>query len=88
MSADDTDASALIDKALLYDALKTRENDQSLKVINFTVKNAVDKGDNYLSDMFRVTVEFTRNGIREVKSVVVKVAPVSDGPRKEMVIIF
>lgn len=80
----DTDASVLIDKALLYDALKTCENDQ-LKVNKFTVKNAVDKGDNYLSEMFRVSVELVRNGNKEVKSVVVKVAPISDGPTKEMV---
>lgn len=54
-----------------------------------TTKPATNKGDNYTSDMHRATVEFTREQrgrkVTEKRSIIVKVAPTTEGPQKEMV---
>lgn len=69
--------------------LRRFEGDDSIQVTDVSSKPATSKGDNYSSDMVRVLVEFSRNtGNRkstEKRSVIIKVAPTSDGPRKDLI---
>lgn len=46
--------------------------DHSLKVVSCDIRPATSAGDNYTSDMFRITVEVTKGGAIEVTSLVVK----------------
>lgn len=75
-----------INKTFLQDALQNYSKDTGLRVIQFLVTNATNKGDNYMSDMYRVTVNYLRNGVNENKSIVIKVAPFEEGARRGMVI--
>lgn len=50
--------------------LQNYHTNQSLKLVNFDVKPATVKGDNYCSSMYRVTVHYT-----DAQSAVVKVCP-------------
>lgn len=58
-------------------------------MLSVDVNYATSKGDNYMSDMYRVNVEYSQ-GIKSIKkiSVLVKVAPVTEGFQKEAVRIF
>lgn len=80
----DSNFSTLINKGLLQKALQNYENDTKLKVRDFSMTSATDKGDNYTSDIFRVNVNYLLNGKNEAKSLVIKVAP-SEGMQKQMV---
>lgn len=75
-----------IDTSYAQDLLQQAENDKTIKVCNVTVKPATVKGDNYMSDMQRVGVEFTRirdgNEVQEKKSFIVKVLPMLGGRGK------
>lgn len=70
-------------------ALRKSEGDDSIQVIDIFTKPATNKGDNYTSDMIRVTVEYSQNqGGRKItkkNSIIVKIAPINDGMRKELV---
>lgn len=70
------------------DILKNSENDNSIKVTDVIVRPATQKGDNYTSDMFRVTVEYSCSSRieREKKSIIIKVEPMSEGIHQLMVI--
>jgi len=52
-------------------------------------KPAMSKGDNYCSDLIRISAEFSRNisghKITEKKSIIVKIAPTKEGIRQEFV---
>lgn len=67
-----------------------RHLDDSIQVIDISTKPATNKGDNYTSDMIRVMVDYTHDqGGRKVtkkKSVIVKIAPVNDGMRKDLIL--
>ncbi|XP_063979212.1 uncharacterized protein LOC135163581 [Diachasmimorpha longicaudata] len=69
--------------------LKNSEKDDTIKIIEMTTKAATNKGDNYTSDMHRATVEFTRDErgrkVTEKRSIIVKVAPTTEGQQKELV---
>lgn len=69
-----------------------RHLDDSIQVIDISTKPATKKGDNYTSDMIRVTVDYTHNqGGRKITkktSVIVKIAPINDGMRKDLVSSF
>lgn len=69
--------------------LRLAEDDNTLQVTNIFTKAATAKGDNYTSDMFRVTVEFTRNNgdkkVTEKKSIIFKLEPLEEGARRELV---
>ncbi|XP_076544195.1 uncharacterized protein LOC117603563 isoform X1 [Osmia lignaria lignaria] len=69
--------------------LRLAEEDNTLQVTNIFTKAATDKGDNYTSDMFRVTVEFTRNErenkVAEKKSIIFKLEPLEEGARRDLV---
>ena len=60
-----------------------------MQVTNIFTKAATDKGDNYSSDMMRVTVEFTRNKgdklVTEKKSMILKLEPLEEGARRDLI---
>ncbi|XP_035717713.1 uncharacterized protein LOC118439765 isoform X2 [Vespa mandarinia] len=66
-----------------------RKNDNSIRVLNMFTKPATAKGDNYTSDMYRVSIEIScKRGDEEVtkkKSLVVKVAPTGENIKKELI---
>ncbi|XP_018355495.1 PREDICTED: uncharacterized protein LOC108756291 [Trachymyrmex septentrionalis] len=65
--------------------LRKSENDDSIKVINIVSKPATSKGDNYTSDMIRITAEYLHNSkIKGTKSIIIKLTPV-DGIRQKIV---
>lgn len=70
--------------------LRKSEADNSIQVIDISSKPATAKGDNYTSDMIRITAEFSRDqGSRtEKKSIILKVFPIMEGARHELVSSF
>ncbi|XP_024879410.1 uncharacterized protein LOC112459515 [Temnothorax curvispinosus] len=69
--------------------LRKSEGDNSIQVIDIFSKPATAKGDNYTSDMIRVTAEFSRDQggskITEKKSIIVKISPLVEGIRQDMI---
>jgi len=69
--------------------LRKSEDDNSIQVIDIFSKPATNKGDNYTSDMIRISAEFARDQdghkITEKKSIIVKIAPTEEGIRQEFV---
>ncbi|KAL0100715.1 hypothetical protein PUN28_019239 [Cardiocondyla obscurior] len=69
--------------------LRKSEGDNSIQVIDIFSKPATAKGDNYTSDMIRITVEFSRDQgghkITEKKSIIAKVSPLNEGVRQDLV---
>jgi dihydroxyacetone kinase len=50
-----------LDKIFLEESLRAGYNDETLSIANYNVRLAIAKGDNYTSNMYRVTMETTRN---------------------------
>nr|XP_003704346.1 PREDICTED: uncharacterized protein LOC100878674 isoform X1 [Megachile rotundata]XP_012142850.1 PREDICTED: uncharacterized protein LOC100878674 isoform X1 [Megachile rotundata]XP_012142851.1 PREDICTED: uncharacterized protein LOC100878674 isoform X1 [Megachile rotundata] len=69
--------------------LRLAEDDNTLQVTNVITKPATEKGDNYTSDMIRVTVEFVSNQgdkrATEKKSLLFKFEPIEEGMRKDLI---
>jgi hypothetical protein len=69
--------------------LRNSKCDNSIQVTNIFSKPATAKGDNYASDMIRVTVEFSRDQggrkITEKKSIIIKLSPTEEGLRQDMI---
>ncbi|XP_071579972.1 uncharacterized protein [Temnothorax nylanderi] len=69
--------------------LRKSEGDNSIQVIDIFSKPATAKGDNYSSDMIRVTAEFSRDQgdskITEKKSIIVKISPIAEGVRQDFI---
>jgi len=69
--------------------LRKSEGDNSIQVIDIFSKPATSKGDNYSSDLIRISAEFSRNisnhKITEKKSIIVKVSPIEEGIRQDLV---
>jgi len=69
--------------------LRKSEGDNSIQVIDIFSKPATNKGDNYSSDLIRISTEFSRDQggrkITEKKSIIFKIAPTDGGVRQEMV---
>ncbi|XP_020283258.1 uncharacterized protein LOC109854513 [Pseudomyrmex gracilis] len=69
--------------------LRKSEGDNSIQVTDVFTKPATNKGDNYTSDMFRVNIEFTHgqdeNKITDKKSIIIKVAPIAEGVRQDLI---
>lgn len=77
---------AFLTKTFLSGVLQTYENDSKLRVIDFTLTNAVDKGENYASNIYRIVAQYIRNnGENESKSIVVKV---SLSPKDEEIMVI
>ncbi|XP_043283579.1 uncharacterized protein [Venturia canescens] len=68
--------------------LRESENDESIKVQSVTSKPAVAGGDNYMSDISRVHIDFTRSQTNheatESKTLIFKVSFSKDSPAGEM----
>lgn len=68
--------------------LRSSKKDESIEVKNVATKAATAKGDNYMSDMIRATVEYSRSesgrNVTEKMSLIVKLAPSSES-HKELV---
>ncbi|XP_029160636.1 uncharacterized protein LOC114932532 [Nylanderia fulva] len=71
-------------------ALRKSENDNSIQVIDIFSRPATNKGDNYTSDMIRVTVEYSRDQsgrkVTEKKTVIVKIEPYLEGVRRDLIV--
>lgn len=69
--------------------LRLSEEDPTVHVIDIFSKPATSKGDNYTSDLIRVTVDFTRKQdqkeLKGKKSLLFKFEPMADGLRKDLV---
>ena len=77
-----------LDLCFVEKILRKSENDDSIKVMNIVSKPAASKGDNYTSDMIRITAEYLHNSkIKETKSIIIKLTPV-DGVRQKIVSSF
>ncbi|XP_018311689.1 uncharacterized protein [Mycetomoellerius zeteki] len=80
------ETSTWLNLCFVENILRKSENDNSIQVIDIFSKPATVKGDNYTSDMIRITVEYSRGSkIKEKKSIIVKLSPVLEGIRKKMV---
>lgn len=76
-----------LNEKFLEKALKSPENDETISITDTIIRPATGKGDNYLSDMYRVIVEYVRNRgntkTTEKRSVVIKISiTAQDGPKK------
>ena len=67
-----------LNKEFIEKALKSTD-DSSVEVDTYDVTNATKPGDNYLSDMYRVTASVTRGFGPEVTSFIVKCSIESEG---------
>ncbi|XP_018311691.1 uncharacterized protein [Mycetomoellerius zeteki] len=70
--------------------LRKSEDDNSIQMIDMFSKPATSKGDNYTSDMIRITVEYSRDQgscrIKEKKSIILKILPEHGSVRQKFVI--
>ncbi|XP_031371060.1 uncharacterized protein LOC116186810 isoform X2 [Apis dorsata] len=70
--------------------LQYNEYDTSINVTNISVKPATSKGDNYASDMYRVTVKYTqkegKTRVNKETSIVCKFEPLEEDLRKEAIV--
>lgn len=80
--------STWFDACYLQNILRSAEKDESIEIFYLTIKPATNKGDNYLSELYRAAVEFSRveNGdkLQEKRSLILKLVP-NDDNVKEMV---
>ncbi|CAD6238140.1 GSCOCG00008411001-RA-CDS [Cotesia congregata] len=65
--------------------LKDANNDNSISVIQISVTNATNKGDNYSSELYRVNFDVTRDGIAGKGSVIVKANYSTEGVHKDLI---
>ncbi|XP_058801085.1 uncharacterized protein LOC131669904 [Phymastichus coffea] len=79
----------IVDIPFTEKILRESERDANLKVLSVFIKPATNKGDNYTSDMFRATVEYTRQEdkktINQTKSLIVKVEPLTEGVHQDLI---
>ncbi|KAK0171667.1 hypothetical protein PV328_005090 [Microctonus aethiopoides] len=78
-----------LDKEFVERALRYSENDDTIRVNEILTKPATNKGDNYTSEMIRVSVNFHRNMnnkiIKENRSIIVKLGLTADGVHKDLI---
>ncbi|XP_017893445.1 uncharacterized protein LOC108633031 [Ceratina calcarata] len=69
--------------------LRLSEDDSTIQVIDVFTKRATNKGDNYTSDMMRVTIEFSRKQgdkrVNDKKALIFKFEPMEEGPRQDLI---
>lgn len=69
--------------------LQYNEYDTSINVTNISAKPATSKGDNYASDMYRVTVKYTqkegKTRVNKETSIVCKFEPLEEDARREAI---
>lgn len=67
-----------LDDSFLEIALRSGANGSSMTVTSSDVIRATVAGDNYASDIYRVTVRFTRDGQADTISLIVKSEPTKE----------
>lgn len=72
-----------VNSEFLQEALQNHTKDPDLRVLDFTVEPATAKGDNYMSVLYRASIDYTRKRKKKSQSVIIKIAP--SGTRSEMV---
>ena len=90
MEGRNNEVKKVITNDFLQNLLRKYENNQSIIVNNVLFKEATNKGDNYASDMFRVTVDYnytkgTIKNFNEKKSLIIKFEPMEEGLNKDFV---
>jgi hypothetical protein len=80
----------LVDIEFSEKILRKAENDLSIEVHDIEFTFATKKGDNFASEMFRATIEYTRLNSRkkEKKSIIIKTEPLVEGIQKDLVRFF
>lgn len=80
----------MVDRGFIEKVFQKSENDDKLRVLQVVSKRATSKGDNYTSNMFRLNVDYirSRSEEQEKKSIIVKVAPLKEGPHRDFVSFF
>ncbi|PSN36161.1 hypothetical protein C0J52_17002 [Blattella germanica] len=73
-----------LNNEFLEKALRCGEKDQSLAIVSFDIKPATVAGDNYASEMFRVTIKVKRRQQLQETSVIVKTMPSAEGELTKM----
>ncbi|XP_011705742.1 PREDICTED: uncharacterized protein LOC105460945 [Wasmannia auropunctata] len=80
------DKSSWLNLRFVEKILRKSESDNSIQIIDIFSKPAMSKGDNYSSDIIRITVEFSRDQggrkITEKNSIIVKISPTIKGGHK------
>lgn len=71
-----------LNNMFLETALRSGEVDPSITVTSSSIEPATASGDNYLSEMFRVTVHMTKGEHKEERSLIVKIEPQKEQMRK------
>ncbi|KYM76313.1 hypothetical protein ALC53_13340 [Atta colombica] len=70
--------------------LRKSEDDESIQMIDICLEPATSKGDNYTSDMIRITAEYSRDqgscSIKEKISIILKILPELGSVRQKFVI--
>ncbi|XP_046431327.1 uncharacterized protein LOC124185048 [Neodiprion fabricii] len=82
------DVPTWLNSSYVQAVLRKAEKDDSVEVTSMTVKPATAKGDNYTSDMHRITLVLSRisegRELTETRSLIAKLAP-QGGTREEMI---
>lgn len=83
----DTNISTWLNKTFVETIFKNCDPNDAKNVTNVSVKIATSKGDNYLSEMLRVNIEYVeKNSVDKKKtSFIVKLAPQKEGTQKTLV---
>ncbi|PSN36166.1 hypothetical protein C0J52_16997 [Blattella germanica] len=69
-------------KMFLENALQQGLNKPNIHVVNFEIEKATASGDNYLSDMFRVSLKTIENGRDNNISLIIKCSPQEENTEK------
>ena len=67
-----------INNTFLEKVLTSSQVDGGIKVTSYEIARATAAGDNYASEMYRVSVQYQRNGKQATKSLIVKAEPIKE----------
>ncbi|KYM94221.1 PREDICTED: uncharacterized protein LOC108781508 [Cyphomyrmex costatus] len=83
------ETSTWLNQCFVENILRKSEDNNSIRVIDIFSKPATNKGDNYTSDMIRITAEYSRDQdsckIKEKKSIILKILPKLGSVRQKFV---
>lgn len=76
----------IVDRDFSQRILRQCQADESIEVLAVSIKPATNKGDNYTSDMFRATIQYSNGNVKSNdKTLIVKVEPMLEGAQHDMV---
>ena len=61
-----------LNNSFLEKVLKSSEGDENLQVTSYQITRATAAGDNYASELYRISVQYTTRGQPETTSLIVK----------------